>query len=222
MIKRILTLLFFGFYSLTVCAQADTLLKVLSLKEYLLLPASGKLIDILALNTSIHADIRYATTNNFTGKQIYPYAKALLINRAAEAFLKASDSLNKLGYGIVVYDAYRPYRATVKFWELIHNEDYVANPSKGSRHNRGCAVDISLYKLSTGVYLPMPTEYDDFTLNAHAEATCLELSSMQNRTILQGVMTWAGFNIFPTEWWHFDFSGWPNWPVLDVSFTDLP
>jgi D-alanyl-D-alanine dipeptidase len=177
-------------------------------------------LDSLPVN-NIRFDIRYNTTNNFTGKVVYTHAAAYARVEVAEALKRVADSLKSLGMGLLIYDAYRPYSATVQFWELIGDERYVANPARGSRHNRGCAVDVSLYDLFDGNPLQMPTEYDDFSEKASAFADCELAAACRNRRVLQLVMTWAGFDIFDTEWWHFDFKGWEGYPILDVSFEDV-
>lgn len=182
----------------------------------------NRLISLGSLPVSnIKFDIRYSTVNNFTGKAVYSQPAAYARFEVAQALKLVADSLKSLGMGLLVYDAYRPYSVTVLFWKLTSDKRYVANPAQGSRHNRGCAVDVGLYDLKSGKALPMPTGYDDFSAKAHAHATCDLPSACQNRKILQRVMTWAGFRIFKTEWWHFDFKGWNKYPLMNVSFEDL-
>lgn len=180
-----------------------------------------RLISLDSIVPGLRFDIRYATANNFTGRVVYSKAAAYARIEVANALKRVADSLKSLGMGLLIYDAYRPYSATVQFWELIGDDRYVANPARGSRHNRGCAVDVGLYDLIDGEPLPMPTQYDDFSEAAFADAACAFPAACRNRRILQLVMTWAGFSIFETEWWHFDFKGWESYPLLDVSFEEL-
>ena len=127
-----------------------------------------------------------------------------------------------MGYGLKVYDGYRPYQVTVTFYEAYHDTTFVASPYTGSRHNRGCAVDLTLIDLKTGKELFMPTPYDAFTKQASATWTDgLSAEALKNRKLLQDVMLRHGFVIYPSEWWHFDFAGWQNYPVTDISFEDL-
>jgi D-alanyl-D-alanine dipeptidase len=166
-------------------------------------------------------DIRYASTDNFTGTAVYPAPLAFAREPVAKALKKAQDSLSAFGLGLKVYDAYRPYAATVKFYELIRDTNYVAHPSKGSRHNRGCAVDVSLVSLETGREIPMPSAFDDFSEKAHPAYPDLPLEVIRNRSLLFGVMQHFGFDHYPTEWWHFDFRGWADFPLMDIPFEEL-
>lgn len=183
---------------------------------------SNDLVAITAINFRIKLDIRYATTNNFTGKQVYPCAKAYLHKPAAEKLSKAQELLEAKGLGLMVYDAYRPLSVQKIFWAIMPDERYVADPAKGSRHNRGSAVDVTLVKLDTGQAMEMPSAYDDFSERAQFVFTNLPPAAISNRTLLRATMTACGFVPFETEWWHFDDSGWTNYPVLDVPYTCLP
>lgn len=177
---------------------------------------------LVAINNSLfHRDIRYATANNFTHHVVYDTAAVYLSIDARNALLKAADILKPLNIGIVIYDAYRPYRYTVKFWEIIHDSRYVADPKKGSRHNRGCAVDVGLYNLKTGKLLDMPTAYDDFSENAWINSKNRTRLQTKNVELLQKAMTCSGFQLFDTEWWHFDYQGWEKYPIYDISFQEL-
>lgn len=189
--------------------------------EYRLLEEDRRLVPLAGNVPGLRLDIRYATDDNFTKTRVYPYAAAYLVSPVVKALARVADSLSQLGLGIMLFDAYRPYAATLRFWELVQDEEYVAHPSKGSRHNRGCAVDLSLYDLATGKPLIMPTEYDDFSPRAHANDSLAGPTARQNRKILQEVMVWGGFEIFPTEWWHFDYHGWREWPLWNLSFDEL-
>ena len=178
-----------------------------------------RLVDLSTLG--IPLDIRYATSDNFMKQTLYPVAKAYLRAPAARALAAADRELAARRLGIKVFDAYRPYRVTVAMWEPIKNPDYVADPAKGSRHNRGAAVDLTLIDRATGAELPMPTGYDDFTTRAAHEFTDLPAEVLANRTLLREVMTKHGFEPLPSEWWHYDFAGWRNYELLDVPLEDL-
>jgi D-alanyl-D-alanine dipeptidase len=165
--------------------------------------------------------IMYATSNNFTKKVVYDTAAVFLSLDARNALLKAVKILKKQHVGLVIYDAYRPYRYTVKFWEIVHDDRYVADPKKGSRHNRGCAVDVGMFDLKTGELLEMPTAYDDFSENAWINAKTWTDLQAENVRLLQNTLVSCGFQLFNTEWWHFDFSGWDKYPIYDISFQEL-
>ncbi|HEX2059580.1 MAG TPA: M15 family metallopeptidase [Thermoanaerobaculia bacterium] len=178
-----------------------------------------QLVDLASLG--IPLDIRYATENNFMKKQLYPVAKAYLRAPAARALAEVQRELAAQGLGIKVFDAYRPYRVTVAMWEPIQNPDYVADPAKGSRHNRGAAVDLTLIDLRTGAELPMPTPYDDFTPRASHAFNDLPEDVLKNRALLRDVMTKHGFEPLPSEWWHFDFRGWERFELMDVPLDGV-
>ncbi len=179
------------------------------------------LVDLEVFIPGIITDIRYATTNNFTGEQIYTEAGVFVRRPVAEALKKVQDSLSAHGLGLKIYDAYRPYSASVKFWEVYPDTNFVADPKYGSRHNRGCAVDVTLVNLSTREEIPMPTDYDDFSEKAHPEFMEFSEEVIYNRSLLFGIMGSYGFSHYPSEWWHFDFNGWEEYPLMDISFRDL-
>lgn len=181
--------------------------------------ADKQLVDLESLG--IPLDIRYATTDNFMKQQLYPSARAFLRAPAARALANVQRELAQRGLGIKVFDGYRPYRVTVAMWEPIKNPDYVADPAKGSRHNRGAAVDLTLIDLETGEELPMPTGYDDFTPRAAHDFDDLPENVKTNRALLRDVMTKHGFTPLPSEWWHYDFNGWEQFELLDVGLEDL-
>lgn len=180
-----------------------------------------KLVDLEKFIPRIKLDIKYATKDNFVGMKVYDEPKAFLRLPAAYALKKVQEELNKKGLGLKIFDAYRPYSVTVLFYEKIKDTDYVASPCQGSRHNRGCAVDVTVIDLKTGKELEMPTKIDDFTLKAHPDYMDLSDSVKSNRALLTSVMKKYGFAQFPTEWWHFDFSGWENYFLMDLKFDDL-
>jgi zinc D-Ala-D-Ala dipeptidase len=181
----------------------------------------NKLVDLEKFIPRIKLDIKYATKDNIVGMKVYDKPKAFLRLPAAYALKKIESELNKRGLGLKIFDAYRPYSVTILFYEKIKDTDYVASPWQGSRHNRGCAVDVSIIDLKSGRELEMPTKIDDFTLKAHPDYQDLSDTVKSNRALLLNVMKKYGFSQFPTEWWHFDFSGWANYFLMDLKFSDL-
>jgi zinc D-Ala-D-Ala dipeptidase len=182
--------------------------------------AQYDLVDVWKLDTTIILDIRYATTNNFTGKQVYDEAKFFLRTEPAQKILEVQKELKSLGLSLKIFDGYRPLSVQKKFWEILPDERYVANPEKGSRHNRGAAVDLTLID-KDGNEISMPTPYDDFTEKASRNYMDLSSQIIINRKFLEDLMIKYGFEGLPTEWWHFDFKGWEKYEVLDVDFKEL-
>jgi zinc D-Ala-D-Ala dipeptidase len=183
-----------------------------------------RLVELVKLDPTIRLDMRYATTNNFTGRVLYSEARAFLTAAAAEALVRASAKAREEGFGLTIYDAYRPWRVTKQLWDATPvgpKKDYVANPKRGSKHNRGCAVDLTLHELKTGALVEMPTEFDDFSERAHRDYAGASPTAMANRTRLERFLEAQGFVGLSNEWWHFDFSGWENYPVMDVPFDDI-
>ena len=172
------------------------------------------LVDVLSIDPTIVLDIRYATENNFTHQKLYPIAKCMLRREAAESLHAVQNELRARRLGLKVYDGYRPLSIQKKLWDVVSDERYVANPAKGSRHNRGAAVDLTIID-SLGREIEMPTPYDDFTDKAHRDYMQLPEIALRNRALLEEVMTKHGFLPMPTEWWHFDFQGWGKFEILD-------
>ena len=180
-----------------------------------------RLVEILPSKSGIKLDIRYATHNNFMGRQMYTQARAFARLPVYNALIQIEHDLSKQGLGLKIFDGYRPYSVTVKFYEMAKDTTFVADPRKGSRHNRGCAIDLTLIDLKTGKELEMPTGYDSFSAAAAANYELAGVAASKNRQILQTVMLAHGFQIFPSEWWHFDFIGWDKFELLNISFSDL-
>lgn len=180
-----------------------------------------ELVNLEKFIPGIVLDIRYATTNNFTGEKIYNLSRAYARRPVAEALKKVQNELKPQGLGIKIFDGYRPYKATVKFYEVYRDTTYVASPYRGSRHNRGCALDLTLIDLKTGAELKMPTEYDSFKKEAWPSTPVSDPIVLKNRTLLINVMEKHGFRVNSSEWWHFDFKGWKNYEVLDIDFEEL-
>ncbi len=171
--------------------------------------------------TDIATDVRYATSNNFMHTPLYPAARVFLRAPVARALHDVERDLAPRGLGLKIFDGYRPYNVTVRMWEPIKNPDFVADPAKGSRHNRGAAVDLTLIDLKTGAELPMPTPYDDFTPRARQDFNDLPAEVIANRAALREAMVRRGFDPLPSEWWHFDYHGWERFELLDVPFSAL-
>lgn len=188
------------------------------------------LVDLTKYIPHIKLDIRYATSNNFTHQKLYPRAVAYLKLPAARALKEVQLELEKRGLGLLIFDGYRPFSVTQKMWEIVPDERYAANPAKGSGHNRGIAVDLSLYNLKTGKALEMPTDFDDFTEKAHQSFPLKDTLVANNRKLLRDVMERHGFVNLTTEWWHFylkdvkdikDLKGSQQYPLMNVEFKDL-
>ena len=198
--------------------------RVMGLKSYLnyiKANPTGRLVEIKKYIPGIALDIRYATTNNFTHHKMYKEAKAFARLPVVLALKQVQADLQLKGLGLKIYDAYRPYAITEKFYEVTPDTNFVADPRKGSKHNRGCAIDLSLIDLKTGHELDMPTGFDSFSKQAAANYTALPPQQIANRTILRDAMQAHGFREIKTEWWHFDFNGWQNYPLLDIAFAKI-
>jgi zinc D-Ala-D-Ala dipeptidase len=186
--------------------------------------APGDLVELIKLDPSIRLDMRYATPNNFTGRTLYKEPRAFLTRIASDALLTAHRKLRDEGFGVMIFDAYRPWRVTKALWDatpLGPKKNYVANPKRGSRHNRGCAVDLTLYDLKTGRAVEMPSEFDDFSARAHREYDDDSPAARRHAKLLEMAMEAEGFVGMSNEWWHFDFKDWAQFPVLDIPFSDL-
>ncbi|MBX7249973.1 MAG: M15 family metallopeptidase [Caulobacteraceae bacterium] len=181
------------------------------------------LVALRHLDPSIRLDIRYATTNNFMGIRLYDRPGAYLQRPAAEAVARVSAALRPLGYGLVIHDAYRPWFVTWMFWEATppENHNFVANPATGSRHNRGAAVDLSLYDLRNGREVQMPSRYDEFSGRALPTYPGGTARQRWLRDLLRRAMEAEGFTVYSDEWWHFDYEGWRDWPIGNRPFGAL-
>ncbi len=180
------------------------------------------LVELISLDSTIKLDIRYATDNNFVGKTVYPEARAFLQKPAAKALLRVHKKLKKQGLGLLIYDGYRPWAITKLFWEVTPEDKrkFVANPEKGSKHNRGCAVDLSIYDLTTGLAIEMPSGYDEFTDRASPDYTGGTQKERDNRDKLRKLMEDEDFTVNANEWWHFDYKNWEDYAIYDISFAD--
>ena len=179
--------------------------------------------ELKTMIPGIQYDLRYATANNFMYRLMYPAGTTTTFLRipAVKALQKVQKELNQKGYGLKIFDAYRPYSVTVKFWELVKDERFVANPSKGSGHNRGIAVDLTIVILQSGKVLEMGTGFDNFSDTAHHTFTDLPEEILQNRQLLKSTMVKYGFNAYNDEWWHYSFADGAKFEILDIDFKKM-
>jgi D-alanyl-D-alanine dipeptidase len=182
-----------------------------------------ELVELITLNPALHLDIRYAQSNNFLSTPVYSQARAFMQRPAADALLRVLYKLQPLGYGLLIHDAYRPWYVTKIFWDATPPADhiFVADPNKGSRHNRGCAVDLTLYDLASGLPVEMPGLYDE--MSPRSFPTFPGGTSLQrwHRDLLRRAMESEGFTVNEDEWWHFDYKDWKYYPILNVPFERL-
>jgi len=181
------------------------------------------LVELRSLDSTIKYDIRYATSNNFMGTPFYSSAHAFMQRPAAEAVARASAELRKLGYGLLIHDAYRPWYVTKMFWDGTPPDKhvFVADPSQGSRHNRGCAVDLTLYDLKTGAPIRMTGGYDEMTDRSYPLYPGGVTLQRWHRDFLRHAMEAQGFNVYEAEWWHFDYKDWRSYPIGNLTFEQL-
>jgi len=200
-------------YGVTVIDNKD------SYKRSIALDSSKKMIELRTVIPDVVYDLRYFTANNFMRKRMYSgnIRNTFLRMPAAKALAKVQGELKTKGFGLKIFDGYRPYSVTVKFWELVKDEKYVANPAKGSAHNRGLAVDLTLVDFKTKKELDMGTGFDNFSDTAHHSFSNLNPEVKQNRKLLKETMKKYGFDMFDMEWWHYS---WPNtneYELLDLK-----
>jgi D-alanyl-D-alanine dipeptidase len=184
---------------------------------------ASDLVELTKLEPTIRLDVRYASTNNFLGRSVYPEARAFLQREAATALVRANRALREKGHGLLVFDAYRPWSVTKLFWDLTPpaQRDFVANPRTGSKHNRGTAVDLTLYDLASLREIEMPSPYDEFSERAHPSYAGGSVQARARREELRAAMEREGFTVEPNEWWHFNWKDWRSYPILDTPFRAL-
>ncbi len=185
---------------------------------------NNDLVELTRLDSTIHLDIRYATDNNFFGRAVYSEPRAFLQRPAAEALASAHRWLKTQGYGLVIHDAYRPWSVTKLFWDITPpaKRIFVADPSIGSVHNRGCSVDVGLYDLRTGREVEMPSDYDEMTERAFITYTGGTIEQRTRRDLLRTAMKREGYFFpYPEEWWHYDFKDYRDYRILDIPFSAI-
>jgi D-alanyl-D-alanine dipeptidase len=224
-----ITLLFFLTLCLNACAQNNAQnphgLAIINTgaayKASVKANPNNELVEIKKIIPSVVLDIRYATKNNFMKQVMYKQARAFARKPVVQQLKIIQAELATKGYGLKIFDAYRPYAITLAFYEKASDKNFVANPAKGSKHNRGCAIDLTIIDLKTGKDVPMPTPYDSFAPEAAPHFNELPAVIIKNRDFLITTMQAHGFKVIYNEWWHFDFNGWQDYDLMDVPFADL-
>jgi len=181
------------------------------------------LVELIKLDPTLKLDIRYATRNNFTRQRVYDEARAFLQRPVAAALIRAHQKAKAKGYGFKIFDGYRPWYVTKLFWDSFPQfRAFVADPAKeGSRHNHGCAVDLTLFDLKTGREVNMPSQYDDFTERAHPDYQGGTAEQRAARDLLRAIMESESFSVYENEWWHFDYKGWQEYPIMNIRFSEI-
>ena len=181
------------------------------------------LVDLMKLDDTIKLDIRYATDNNFLSTPFYTSARAFMQKPAAEALVRVHKKLEAQGYGLLVFDAYRPWSVTKMFWDATPQKlrIFVADPSKGSRHNRGCAVDLTLYDRKTGKPVEMVGGFDEMSDRSYPDYLGGTSRQRYHRDLLRRAMEAEGFTVYEAEWWHFDYRDWRKYPILNLPFEEI-
>ncbi|MCE5294048.1 MAG: M15 family metallopeptidase [Chlamydiales bacterium] len=177
------------------------------------------LVDVFDLEPTFHLDVRYACHNNFVGTPLYAEPKVMLQKPAADALIRVHRSLAKRGYGLILYDGYRPWYVTWVFWQATPDAQkiFVADPNEGSKHNRGCAIDVGMYELQTNKAVEFPSGFDEMTHRAYSDYSGGTLEQTMHRKILRDAMQEEGFTVHPKEWWHFDYKDWPHYPITNTT-----
>lgn len=218
----LITLLCVSTVTIAHAQSLEVIKQVSDYKKQVLRDENKYMINLKAIIPTVQIDLRYTTEENFTGEKLYPSsAIAFLRMPAAKALMKVQQQLAQQGLALKVWDAYRPHRATQRMWTLIQDERYVANPAKGSGHNRGLAIDLTLVDLKTGAMLNMGTAFDHFSDTAHHDFKKLPSDVLHNRATLKSIMEQYGFKSLATEWWHYSWPNDRNYEVLDLRFKDL-
>jgi D-alanyl-D-alanine dipeptidase len=184
---------------------------------------TADLVELTKLDPTIRLEVRYATTNNFLGTKFYSEARAFMQRPAAEAVARANSKLKQFGYGLLIHDAYRPWYVTKVFWDATPADKkiFVANPANGSRHNRGCAVDLTLYDLKTRRPVEMVSTYDETTARAYPDYPGGTSLQRWHRKLLRDAMEAEGFTVYEAEWWHFDYKDWRSYRIGNVTFEQI-
>lgn len=184
---------------------------------------STDLVELIRIDPTLKLDIRYATANNLARQPVYKQARAFLQRNAATAIAQVNQELKPLGYGLMIFDGYRPWSVTKLFWDVTPRQDrqFVADPKKGSRHNRGCAIDLTLYDLKTGKEVVMTGAYDEMSERSYPDYTGGTAQQRKMRDLLRSKMEANGFTVLTNEWWHFDYKDWKQYRISNVQFEEI-
>lgn len=183
--------------------------------------SSADFVELARHDPTLVIDLPYATENNFCKTKLYPVERCFLRREVAESLIRAQRSLAEAGIGLKIWDGYRPHSVQFKMWEVSPLPDFVGDPKRGSKHNRGAAVDVTLVDLATGEELEMPTPYDEFSPRAHTGYFKLSPTVTENRKRLQTAMRAQGFTTIQSEWWHFDHRNWEHFPLANTPLEEL-
>ena len=184
----------------------------------------NNLVEICKINPNIALDIRYATTNNFTGQVLYSQPRCFFVKETAEKINNVQKELETLGLGLKIFDGYRPYCTQCKLYDAALDKRYVANPYQGgkpSKHCLGCAVDCTLIYLSTGKEVEMPSKFDEFSPKAHRDYKKMSKKAAKNCKLLELIMAKHGFGSIYHEWWHFNDLHYKKYSVLNIDFSEI-
>lgn len=181
------------------------------------------LVELIKLDPDLRLDIRYATSNNLVGRPVYTEARAFLQRPAAESLAKVNSELKQIGYQLLIFDGYRPWSVTKLFWDITPKSEkkFVADPKDGSKHNRGCAVDLSLFEIASGKEVQMPGEYDETTERSYPNYKGGTEEQRRMRDLLRSKMEANGFTVYEYEWWHFDYKDWKLYRVQNIQFSEI-
>ena len=192
------------------------------LKQQIAADSNKKIVDIRRYIPNVLMDLKYAGNDNFMHEKLYPPIKTTYLRKqVADSLREVAEDLSKQGFALKIFDAYRPYSVTEKMWEKVPDDRYAADPAKGSGHNRGVAIDLTLVDLATGKELQMPTSFDNFTDTAHHDFMQLIPAILKNRALLKEAMERRGFIALSTEWWHYYPANSGNYELLDIPFRQL-
>jgi len=181
------------------------------------------LVELIKLDPTFELDIRYATNNNLVGRPVYTEARAFLQRPAAEALVKVNKEMESLGYRLLIFDGYRPWSVTKTFWDITPDDKkiFVADPKEGSRHNRGCAIDLSLFDIASGKEIQMTGEYDEMSKRSYPDYAGGTEEQRKMRDLLRSKMEANGFVVYEFEWWHFDYKDWKSYRIENIPFSDI-
>ncbi len=181
------------------------------------------MLELIKLDKTIKLNIRYAREDNFVGRPVYTEARAFLQPIAAKALVRVHQKIKNQNLGLMIFDGYRPWSVTKLFWEVVREDQkkFVADPEFGSKHNRGCAVDLSMFDLTTGDLVEMPSDFDEFNEKASPDYKGGTPIETANRDLLREMMEAEDFIVNPKEWWHFDHKDWEQYEIYDIPFSDF-